>query len=333
MGRGLSTIPCGGKVAAPGQCYATGVDPAGMPANYFVANPENLTNARVTTNLTDTKYDSLQTEFRKRLSAGLQLQASYVFGHGFNTTFLGFRTGNVMRRNAGDPGDITHQFKSNIVYDLPFGRGRHWGGNVNSALDRVIGGWQLGVASKFQSGRLVDIGNVRLVGMTRDDVQKMFKLRFDDAGKQIYMWPDDIIQNTILAFAVSPTSASGYSGASPAGRYFAPANGPDCIELAQTAVTTGFGDCGTGSLVVTGPMFNAHDIRISKRTDLVGRSNIEFAAEFLNAFNHPNFLPLASVNGNLTTGIGGSTLTGFQLTNLVGTDTRRTIQLVARINW
>ena len=293
---------------------------AGMPANYFVANPENLTNARVTTNLTDTKYDSLQTEFRKRLSAGLQLQASYVFGHGFNTTFLGFRTGNVMRRNAGDPGDITHQFKSNIVYDLPFGRGRHWGGNVNSALDRVIGGWQLGVASKIQSGRLVDIGNVRLVGMTRDDVQKMFKLRFDDAGKQVYMWPDDIVQNTILAFAVSPTAASGYAGASPTGRYFAPANGADCIEI-----TPGEGRCGTGSLVVTGPTFTAHDFRVSKRTDLVGRTNLEFAAEFLNAFNHPNFTP---VNG-----IGSSTVAGYQLTGLSGTDTRRTVQLVLRVNW
>ena len=298
-----------------------------------MANPENLNGARVTTNMDKTTYDSLQMELRKRLSMGLQFGASYVFGHGYNSTFLSFRRPQPMRRNAGDPGDITHAFKSNIVYDLPFGRGRHWGGNVNGAIDRLIGGWQLGVASKFQSGRLVDIGNVRLVGMTRDDVQKMFKLRFDDAGKQVYMWPDDIIQNTILAFAVSPTSASGYSGASPTGRYFAPANGPDCIELAQTAVTTGFGECGTGSLVVTGPTFHAHDIRISKRTDLVGRSNIEFAAEFLNAFNHPNFLPLASVNGNLTTGIGGSTLTGFQLTNLVGTDTRRTIQLVARVNW
>ena len=82
-----------------------------------------------------------------------------------------------------------------------------------------------------------------------------------------------------------------------------------------------------------GPILTAHDIRISKRTALVGRSNFEFAAEFLNAFNHPNFLPLASVNGNLTTGIGGSTLTGFQLTNLNGADQRRLIQLVARINW
>jgi hypothetical protein len=242
--------------------------------------------------------------------------------------FTSFRKPLLMRRNAGDPGDITHQFKSNFVYDLPFGRGRHWGGNANGVVDRIIGGWQLGVASKIQSGRLVDIGNLRLVGMTRQDAAKNFQLRFDNAGKAIYMWPQDIIDNTILAFAVSPTSASGYAGAAPSGRYFAPANGPDCIELAGA-----FGDCGTGSLVVTGPTLKAHDIRISKRTTIVGRVNLEFATELLNAFNHPNFLPLASVNNALTTGIGGSTLTGFQLTNLVGTDTRRTIQLVGRVNW
>lgn len=293
---------------------------AGLPANFFVANPENLGGARVTTNLDKTKYDSIQTEFRRRLSGGLQFQASYVFGHGYNSAFTSFRKPLLMRRNSGDPGDITHQFKSNFVYELPFGRGRRFGGSANSVVERIIGGWQIGVASKIQSGRLVDLGNVRLVGMSRGDAQKIFKLRFDDAGKQVYMFPDDIVQNTILAFAVSATSASGYAGAAPSGRYFAPANGPDCIEVAGS-----FGDCGTGSMVVTGPTFVAHDIRFSKRTTIVGHVNFEFATELLNAFNHPNFTAIS--------GIGSSTLTGYQLTGLTGTDTRRTVQLVGRVNW
>jgi Carboxypeptidase regulatory-like domain/TonB-dependent Receptor Plug Domain len=293
---------------------------AGIPANFFVANPENLGAARVTTNLDKTKYDSIQTEFRRRLSGGLQFQGSYVFGHGLNSVFTSFRKPLLMRRNSGDPGDITHQVKTNFVYELPFGRGRRWGGNANGVVDRVVGGWQLGVVSKIQSGRLVDLGNVRLVGMNRADVQKIYKLRFDDAGKQLYMFPQDIIDNTILAFAVSPTSASGYANAAPTGRYFAPANGPDCIEVAGA-----FGDCGTGNLVVTGPTFKAHDIRVSKRTTITGHVNLEFATELLNAFNHPNFLPIG--------GLGSSTITGYQLTSLSGTDTRRTIQFVGRVNW
>jgi Carboxypeptidase regulatory-like domain/TonB-dependent Receptor Plug Domain len=301
---------------------------AGVPTNFFLANPENLGAARITTNLDKTKYDSVQTEFRRRLSGGLQFQGSYVFGHGLNSAFTSFRKPLIFRRNAGDPGDITHQVKANFVYEMPFGRGRRWGGNANGVVDRLIGGWQLGLVSKIQSGRLVDLGNVNLVGMDRNDVAKAFKLRFDDAGKQVYMWPQDIVDNTLLAFAVSATSPSGYANAAPTGRYFAPANGPNCVELPGN-----FGDCGTGSLVVTGPTFKAHDIRISKRTTIVGRVNFEFATEFLNAFNHPNFLPLAVINGNTNIGIGGSTITNYQLTSLNGTDTRRTIQFVGRVNW
>ena len=72
----------------------------------------------------------------------------------------------------------------------------------------------------------------------------MFKLRFDDAGKPIYMLPQDIIDNTVKAFSVSATSPTGYGDqGAPTGRYFAPANGPDCIELDAT----GYGDCGTRS--------------------------------------------------------------------------------------
>ena len=93
----------------------------------------------------------------------------------------------------------------------------------------------------MQSGRLVNLGNVRLVGMSADDVQDMFKLRFDDANKLVYMLPQDVIDETIKAFSVSATSATGYgTGGAPTGRYFAPANGPDCIEVANDV-----GDCGT----------------------------------------------------------------------------------------
>ena len=105
----------------------------------------------------------------------------------------------------------------------------------------------------------------------------MFKLRFDDAGKQIYIFPQDMIDNTILAFAVSPTTASGYAGASPTGKYFAPANRPELYRGRGNAV----GDCGTGSLVVTGPFFQQHDIRFAKRTTIAG--NVELRVRGRNA--------------------------------------------------
>src|SRR4051812_629199 len=178
---------------------------AGLPANFFVANPDITGTAFLRTNLFDTRYNSLQVELRRRLAQGLQFQTSYVFGKEYDSVFFGFTNPQQFRRNSGDPGDLTHSFKANVVYDLPFGRGRRFAGNAGGVLDRLVGGWQLGLSSIVHSGRLVDLGNVRLVGMTEKDVQKMYKLRFDDANRQVYMLPADVINNTLLAFAVSPT--------------------------------------------------------------------------------------------------------------------------------
>jgi outer membrane receptor protein involved in Fe transport len=294
---------------------------AGVPANFFIANPDLIGGAIVSTNIGQTKYDSLQLELRRRYAQGLQFQTSYVFGKGYISDWETFRLPQFYIRDAGTPGDVTHQFKANVVYDLPFGRSRRFGSSANAVVERIIGGWQVGLSTRIQSGRLVDLGNVRLAGMTADDVQKMFKLSFDDAGKKVWMLPQEVIDNTILAFSVSPTSASGYSGATPTGRYFMPANGPDCIEVDNGA---DYGNCASRSLVVTGPMFKQHDIRISKRTRIAGTVDFEFAAEMLNAFNQANFVPVGGI---------GSTRANYEVTTLTGTNTSRVIQLVTRINW
>ena len=294
---------------------------ANVPANFFIANPDLIGGAIVSTNIGETKYDSLQIELRRRYSQGLQFNTSYVYGHAYASDWETFRRPQFFLRDAGTPGDITHQFKLNFVYDLPFGRGRRFGSGANAVVDRVISGWQIGMNSRVQSGRLVDLGNVRLAGMSVSDVEKMFKLRFDNEGKKVWMLPQDVIDNTILAYSVSPTSASGYAGASPTGRYFMPANGPDCIELDNGAE---YGECASRSLVVTGPMLQQHDIRISKQTRIFGSINFEFAAEMLNAFNHANFTPVGGI---------GSTLANYEVTAVTGTNTSRVVQLVTRINW
>jgi hypothetical protein len=293
---------------------------AGIPANYFIANPETHGGAVVVSNLTKTRYNALQVEFRRRFAQGLQFNTSYAFGHQYDSNFTSFRRPQFYLRPSGNTGDIPHAFKSNVVYDMPFGRGRRFGGNAHPIVDRIIGGWQIGIVSRLQSGTPINIGNVRLVGMSKQDVQKAFKLRFDHAGKQVYMFPQDIIDNTILAHNVSATTASGYSGNAPTGRYFAPANGPDCIEVAGA-----FGDCGSRATILNGPRFQQHDIRFAKRTTITGNTNLEFAAQLLNAFNHPNFLAVS--------GIGNTTLAGYQLTGLQGQEGSRVIQFEVRFNW
>jgi hypothetical protein len=71
-------------------------------------------------------------------------------------------------------------------------------------------------------------------------------------------------------------------------------------------------------------MYQQHDVSISKHVQLVGRSNIEFRLEMLNALNHANFLPVGGL---------GSNIASYEVTALTGTNTSRIIQLVTRINW
>jgi hypothetical protein len=299
---------------------------AGIPANYFVANPDLLGGAFVTTNMGSSTYDSLQVELRRRYSDGLQFQTSYVLGRAEVSNWETWRREQVMIRDAGTPGDVTHQFKANVVYELPFGQGRKWGRSANRFVDSVIGGWQVGLSARVQSGRLVDLGNVRIVGMSRDDVQDMFKLRFDDVGRKVWMLPEDVINQTINAFNVSATSASGYAGATPTGKYFAPANGPDCIEVDSGA---NYGDCAERSVVLTGPMFQQYDLRLSKRTELVGSADLELSLEALNVFNQANFVPVGIGSGATQ----GNTIASYEVTALHGTNTSRLLQLGVRFSW
>src|SRR5262249_53143957 len=162
---------------------------AGLPANFFIANPDAIAGANITNSIGSTRYNALQTELRRRFSAGLQFQANYVYGKQYSSNFgrinldplITLRKDQVTLRQTGDTtGDITHALKMNVVYDLPFGDGHKYGSD-NAVLRRLTGGWQIGVASIIRSGQLVDLGNLRLVGMNENDVSKMFKLRFDDA--------------------------------------------------------------------------------------------------------------------------------------------------------
>jgi hypothetical protein len=290
---------------------------AGLAANFLVANPNYLGGAEVVSNGGYTKYNALQLELRKRLSHGLQFTSSYVFGKAYTSARFGFRQPRVSVLDGGTEGGVTHAFKGTWTYELPFGQGRRFGSGAGPMLDRIIGGWSFDGIARIQSGRLMTLQGVRLVGMSESELQDMYKLRFDDAGKVVYMLPQDVIDNTVKAFSVSATSADGYSDLGPPeGKYLAPENGPDCI-----AITPNFGECGQTQLTLTGPTLFRFDLSAVKRVPIKGRVNFEFRAEFLNAFNSPQFTPIFGATDDpddyRVTGAGGA----------------REIQLVWRINW
>ncbi len=327
---------------------------AGLPANLFRANPDLQGGAWIRGNGGGTDYHAMEIELRRNMANGLFFRTSYSLGRSWEWQRFGLQQPDQKRINTGVEGSITHALKLYAIWELPIGKGRRLLGSAHPVVDAILGGWQLATISRVQSGRMLDFGNVRLVGMSRKEFQKAFKLRFDDAGKAIYVLPQDIIDNTNRAFSVSATSPTGYSSLGvPTGRYLAPANGADCIEMvdptstiqasatAQFGYNFGPGKCGEGSMVVTGPTYWSADISLVKRFKLKGNATIDFRAELLNAFNHANFVPVTG-SGTLvgfdnrtgTTATAYSNPSSFLLTNsTVNEYAPRVAQLVARFSF
>jgi carboxypeptidase family protein/TonB-dependent receptor-like protein len=312
---------------------------AGLPANFFVVNPD-VTNAYLVTNGPDTRFNGIQFVLNRRFAGGFLIQSNYAYGRGYQQQFYSLHRPyqemeQTWTNSFAGSGDVRHNWTTNWVYELPFGRGKRFGSNAHPALDRVIGGWSWQGVARLQSGRILDFGNVRLVGMTPDQLAKAFQVRkVTDPANQfrtlVYVLPQDIIDNTIKAFSVN---ASGYVNGAPTGRYIAPANGPDCMEQVQSNISgsnTGYGDCGTRSLLATGPKVVRFDMNMVKQIKVAKSVNLEFQLQVFNVFNKVNFLPVT----------GYSTATGynnyanpdaFQVTSAV--DQSRTMQMAFRISW
>jgi hypothetical protein len=305
---------------------------AGLPANFMLTNPDLRGGANLTGNGGYTTYNALQVELRRRMAKGLLVQANYQFAKAFSSSRVSFRAPRVNTLDTLGSSTLRHAFKVNWVYELPIGKGKTLFGKSGGLLDRLIGGWEFDGAGRVQSGALFDLsasngGPVNLVGMTQKELRDAYKLRFDDAKKIVYILPQDIIDNTIRAFSVSATTASGYSGTPPTGRYLAPANGPNCIQVYS-------GQCAPQSVIVTGPKFTRFDLSLVKRVKVNERFNFELRAEFLNAFNNINFFnPTGNAFINPTQATFGQVTTAYTDSSNTNDPGGRIGQIVARFNF
>jgi hypothetical protein len=259
---------------------------AGLPANFFVVNPD-IDDVNIRDSGAFSDYHALQIEVRRRMSRGFQASGSYQYAREGGSAFLGFRYGRVMNPSA----NVRHAFKGQWDWILPVGRGERFGSNLPGWLDGIIGGWSFMGTGRVQA-RALNFGNVRLVGMDAGELQSEYFYRITDdplnpGQKIVKMLPDDIILNTRRAFSLSSSSVTGYSGlGAPEGRYIAPDNSPDCIELKN-------GDCAPRTLLIRAPYFVRFDVGWTKRIPIRGRTNIEVRFDLLNLLDNINFNPVA----------------------------------------
>ena len=300
----------------------------GYPANFFLLNPD-VANANVTDAGGFSKYNALQLELRRRLSKGFSANVNYQYAFEGGSQFDGFSFGRAWTDIpvTGNP-TVRHAIKFQTDWALPLGRGQRFGGDMGRFADALAGGWSITGVGRIQT-TVQDLGNVRLVGMSVKDLQKMYKFyRKENASTgidEISMLPDEIILNTRRAFSTSNTTVSGYSTSLgvPEGRYIAPANSATCIQVKA-------GDCAPRSVLLLSPWFQRYDLGIAKRVDIVGSKNVEVRFDLLNLFDNPNYNPVANP---------GSGATIFRTTSAY-TDASNTYdpggrigQLMIRLNW
>jgi len=264
----------------------------GYARNFFIVNPD-VANVNLTDSGAFSKYNAMQIELRRRLSKGFSANVNYQYAFEGGSQFDGFTFGRAWTQIpvTGNP-TIRHAFKWQGDWTLPLGRGHRFASGAGSLTNAVIGGWSVTAVGRTQR-QVMDLGNVRLVGMSRDELQGMYKFYIKENAStnvnEVWMLPDEVILNTRRAFSTVNTTTDGYSTSLgvPTGKFIAPANSASCIQIKA-------GDCAPRSVLLLAPWFNRVDFGVAKRFDVGGSKNIDIRFDVLNLFNNANFTPVAN---------------------------------------
>ena len=234
-------------------------------------------------------YNSLQAKLEKRFSNGLSYLSSFTWSHSIDDAPLCFALGNDggngdCLRNSRNRGadmanssfDIRLRWVSNMLYELPVGKGHRFGSNWHPVLNQAFGGWRLGGIFTYQSGFY----------FTPDS-------NYDPANSpNAYGSPHASVINNPYNFSYGQDAQA--ANGCPAGHqsiqcWFNPA--------AFTLAAPGqYGNAARNSLI--GPNLIEIDASLFKIFPVGEKRRFEFRAEFFNLPNRANFaVPQHYVDG------------------------------------
>jgi len=209
-------------------------------------------------------YNAMTAKLTKRLSNGLQFQAAYTYGHALSdsgttlsgsTGFYNVDNANLNSSYSSAAWDIRHNLVSSFNYNIPFGKGMKYGGNMNRLTNAALGGWQVNGILSLRTGQpytLTSSGCLVVNGGCGPEVI---------AGKSADAAP-----------AGGRTPSMWFNTAN-----FLPVG------------TQGLSEGNVGLQTNTGPPTRTLDFSIFKDFALTERFKVEFRAEGTNVANTPQF--------------------------------------------
>jgi hypothetical protein len=236
------------------------------------------------------RYDSLQVKAEtKSVKHGLYALLGYTWSRTFDSGMpdgLGTNPGAIYYPLPGTAKldwslsqlNLNDSFTASVLYDLPFGKGKHFGSTWSGAANAVFGNWQVDVIERATSG-------FPLFVVDGGDESGIF---FNYNGNN-YQRPNQV---------GDPNKAgpvAGNPGCSAPSQIHTKANWFNPCAFAPAPA----GELGTAARAPAyGPRFVNTDFSIIKQIPLRESMNLEFRSEFFNLFNHPHFfLPGAAGTG------------------------------------
>ncbi len=283
--------PCviGGVVQTrPTSAACTAVDPS--PFQSLVTQSGSVT---LTTSNAMMNYNALQATLRQRAARGLQYTVNYTWSRAM-TNSIGFfgapsingannyaENGYNNHAEYGPTGqDVRNSVNGNLVYELPFGRGRRFGANMNSALDEFVGGWKVAMTGVAYSGFPVTINNSSNNAYTLNKIQRANHLRqMKIVSRSVRDW-----------FGTDPSATSCGLVDNGTCAYASPQNGT-------------YGDAAVGS--ERAPGYQGYDSSVSKAFTVFHEQFVEFRVDASNVFNltalsNPNNTAQSATFGQIT---------------------------------
>jgi len=234
---------------------------------------QDLGNVFVTVPTSNSTYHSLQLQLERRVSNGLFVLASYAYGKTLADvgTSTGDKGGSLVQNpfcanscEKGDPNyDLRQRFTANLIYELPFGRGRRFL-SKGGVVDTVLGGWDVASIINRQSGRPL---TVTVSGDPLNTGNGNARANYLGGPKTVANPTLNMWFNT-AAFAAPPAYTPG--------------------------------NLGWGTFLGPG-LFN-WDFSIYKTFAFTERHRLQFRTEFFNFANHPNLNNPGLVLGTATFG-------------------------------
>jgi hypothetical protein len=130
-----------------------------------------------------TDYYALQGRAERRFSKGYTLLFAYTYSK-FTERVSYLNPTDTELEDRPSSADAPHRFSFSGVWELPFGRGRRFGGDVNGFVNALIGDWTVTAIGQIQSGRPLDFTgrNIYYDG----DPQGLKATYSDDVSKPVF---------------------------------------------------------------------------------------------------------------------------------------------------